>query len=249
MSTAERPRTWILARHRLRVDIPATVFLWAVFAVGVAVLCGVVALFTSIRISAWEQAAQIPRWFAAGSGVYLTYYHLPLYVAHGYTRREYTTQVPVVVAAFAAVLAALMTLGYLIETFVYGVAGWTQALTRAHLFDVPDQVPIVFAEFLLAFLVWTVIGALVGAGFYRNGGLGLLLIPVGLLLLGVTEYALGDGFGPMPFGFLRSLLRPLAGIDPGSLAGAATISLGVLVGTAAMTWAVVRDIPVRTKPV
>jgi hypothetical protein len=248
MSAPEHLRTWTIARHRLGVDIPATVFLWVLFAVGVVVLCGVVALVTTVRISAWEQAAQIPRWFAGGTGVYLTYFHLPLYVAHGFTRREFATQVPVVIAAFGAVLAALMTIGYVIETFVYRVAGWSQALTRAHLFDSPDQVHVVFAEFWLVFLVWTVGGALLGAGFYRNGGLGLLLIPVGLLMAGVVEYALGDGLGPMPFGFLRLLLRPLEGIDASSVTGAAAICAGVVAVGAATTWAVIRDVPVHNKP-
>jgi hypothetical protein len=248
MSASEHTPTWTIARHRLGIDIPATVFLWVMFAIGVAVLCGVASVITTIGISAWEQAAQIPRWYAGGTGVYLTWFHLPLYVTHGYTRREFATQVPVVIAAFATVLAALMAVGYLIETFVYRAAGWTQGLTRSHLFDSPDQVHLVFAEFWLVFLVWTVAGALLGAAFYRNNGLGMVLIPVALAMVGVIEYALGEGIGPMPFGFLRLLLQPLEVIDARSVAGAAAITTGVLAVGLGLAWAVIRDIPVRNKP-
>jgi hypothetical protein len=247
MSTSDHPRTWPIARHRLATDIAGAAFLWVFFALGVAVLCGVVSLITTVRISAWEQAAQIPRWFAGGMGVYMTWFYLPLYIAHGYTRREFAVQIPVVIAAFATTLAALMTVGYLIETFAYRMAGWTQALTRTHLFAAPDQVPLVFSEFWLVFLVWTLAGLLVGAGFYRNGGLGLLTIPIGLTMLGVVEYAVGDGIGPMPFGFLRGLLRPLSTIDPGSLLTVALLTAAVLAVGTALTWAIIRDLPVRSK--
>jgi hypothetical protein len=248
MSTSEHPRTWTLARHRLAADIPATVFLWVLFTLAVALLVGVVSAFTSIRISGWEQASQIPRWFAGGTGVYLTYFHLPLYVAYGYTRREFAAQAPVVVAAISGLLALLMSSGYLLEKVVYGVAGWSHTLTRSHLFTAPDQFWLVLAEFVLVFLVWTGAGAMLGAAFYRNAGLGMLLIPVALLMVGLIEYGLGDGIGPMPFGFLRGLLRPLAAIDATSVGAAFVICATALAVGLALTWVVIRDMPLRTRP-
>jgi hypothetical protein len=248
MTVADHTRTWIIARHRLRIDIPATVFLWVLLAGVMAAVVGVVSIPLTIRVSGWEQGSQIARWFAGGTGVYLTYYHLPLYVAHGYTRREFAAQTPVVVAAFSGVLALLMSIGYQLEGLVYRVADWPQALTRSHLFDSPDQFWLVLAEFGLVFLLWTVAGALVGAGFYRNGGLGLLLILVALVMVGVVEYAVGDGIGPMPFGFLDGLLRPLSGIDARSVPDATAICAGALAVGLTLTWAIIRNLPVRSKP-
>ena len=249
MSASDAPHAWTIARHRMRIDVPGAAVLWLLFAAGVAALVAGVAIFGTIAISGWEQASGVPRWYMGITGVYLTWSSLPLYVAHGHTRREFAVQAPVAIAATTTVVALLMTMGYAIETAVYRAAGWPQTLTREHLFDTPDQLLLVFTEFWLVFAVWCLAGALLGAGFYRNqGSLGLLMLPVALLMVGIIEYTVGDGIGSMPFGFVQAVLQPLATLDPGSVATAVAIWSGVMVTGGTLTWAVIRDMPLRNKP-
>ncbi len=113
----------------------------------------VVASFRPIDVSGWEIASQPPRWFVAAMGVYLTAVYLPLYIAHGFTRRESARQLAVAAAGTVVLLAALMTLGYAIERVVYRRAGWPQVLLQSHLFDHPNDDPLILLEFLLLFTV------------------------------------------------------------------------------------------------
>lgn len=243
--------TWIVARHRLAVDIPATLWLWGIYAAIVAAVAVAIANVGGITGSVWEPASQVARWFAGAIGASLTWSSLPLYVTHGFTRRVLMTQMPVVIVVFAGALAVLMTIGFAVETAVYGALDWPQALSRTHLFGSPDQLTLVLAEFWLSFVVWTVAGALVAAGFYRNTGLGLVLIPVGLVLVTVVEYAVGPGYlVPPVFGVVsRAVARVLVGVAPdgGSLPTAAATCAGTFALGMALTWAVVHDIPVRNR--
>jgi hypothetical protein len=239
----------IIARHRLSLDLPATVFLWAIFAVIVAAVGTAMAGLGAVTGSVWEPAARIPRWFAAAIGASFSWSSLPLYLAHGYTRREFATQMPVFIAGFAATLAVLMTVGFAIETLVFRAAGLPSVLSTPHLFTSPGQLPLVFLEFVLLLPVWTVSGALLGAAFARNRGLGALLVPAALVMVTLPEFAAGPGnlvppvfgLGPLMARFLAVFGRP----DP-SLPAALAACVGVFALGMAGVWALIRDIPVRT---
>ena len=238
-------RSWTVARHRMRVDGVGVLMLWAGFVVAVGVLLLVVAGLGTVTISAWEQATQVPRWFAGAMGVYLTAVYLPLYIAHGETRRDVAVQSSVFAVAYAAILSVLMAAGYGIETLVYGLADWPQVLQGDHLYGAPDQYPMILLQYWLVFLVWMAGGALLGGAFYRRGGLGLLMLPVALLMALVVEVALGaQAFGPLPPPVVERL--PVA-IVPDTLVGAVGACLAVAAVGAALTWAVVRDLPVRNR--
>ena len=144
---------WVLARHRLRDDALGGLMLWGGFTLVVFAILFVVASFRPIDVSGWEIASQPPRWFVAAMGVYLTAVYLPLYIAHGFTRRESARQLALAAAGTVVLLAALMTLGYAIERVVYRRAGWPQVLLQSHLFDHPNDDPLILLEFLLLFTV------------------------------------------------------------------------------------------------
>jgi hypothetical protein len=127
--------------------------LWAGFFLVVTVIAVGVAVFGTLTRSAWEMATQLPRWYALFVGAALVREYLPLYIAHGQTRRQFGAHAAVTVTLFAPFLSALLVIGYLLERVVYGLAGWPQALNRPHLFTAPTQVPLVFAEHLLEFAV------------------------------------------------------------------------------------------------
>jgi hypothetical protein len=240
---------WTIARHRLAGDVPATVFLWLIFAVIVAAVGVAMAGLGAVTGSVWEPAARIPRWFAAAVGASLTWSSLPVYLAHGYTRREFAMQMPVFIVGFAAALAVLMTIGFAIETLVFRAAGLPSALSTPHLFTSPGQLPLVFVEFLLLLPVWTVAGALLGAAFARNTGLGALLIPAALVMVTMPEFAAGPGnLAPPVFGLAPLMARSLAvfGRPDPSLTAALVACVGVVALGMAGVWALIRDIPVRT---
>ena len=240
MTTDVTPRTWAIARHRITEDVVGSVIVWAAFALVVAAIGAAIAVAGTIGTSVWEQASQLPRWYAGAVGVYFTAVYLPMYVAHGQTRREFGVQIPPVIALFSGMLALLMTVGFAIETVIYRAFDWPQTLTVNHLFDAPTQLGLVFfAEFALVFVVWTIAGAVVGAGFYRDRRLGFALLLPGIPAIAWTETVVGPTWaGSLPI---------LAGAATGSLVSAVVTALGIFaLGVAAM-WLVIRDLPLRTR--
>lgn len=185
--------------------------------------------------SVWEQVSQLARWFAGGVGANVAYSSLPLHVTHGVTRRAFSRQAAVAGVAFVVALAALVTAGFALEGLVHDAAGWPQALSRPHLFATPSATGLVMVEYLLLYALWCTAGTLLGAGFYRDPGIGLLLVPVAVALAALAEAALGSGsLGPLT-------LPALVLDDAVVVAACAT---GCVVGLAA-TWVVVRDVPIR----
>lgn len=235
---------WVLTRHRLRDDGIGVMLLWAGFAVFVFAMVFAVAAFRPIEVSGWETGSQIPRWFAGAVGIYLTAVYLPLYVAHGYTRRESARQLTVATAGTIIIIAALMTLGFAIERAIYAVAGWPQALTQSHLYDTASNYPMVFLEFLLLFTVWVAAGAFAGAAIYRNPANGLFAVPVGIVMIGLAESVLNPGFFEVVTAFAGWLgLAP----DGVSVTASIVITASSLAVALPATWWLVRDLPLRNE--
>ncbi|GGK72214.1 hypothetical protein Ppa06_30480 [Planomonospora parontospora subsp. parontospora] len=218
--------------------------LFAAYVVVVAVIAVGVDVFGTLNRSAWEAAVQLPRWYALFVGVALIREYLPLYLAHGQTRRQFGAQAAVTIALFAPFLSALITVGYLLETLLYGLAGRPQVIDRVHLFTEPTQVPLVFAEYLVEFVAWIVAGAFIAAGFYRWQGGGLLLIPVGVGLWILVEGAIGK---ELRLPFIGDRLSGLSADLPQSTGLALGVGLGVFVFGLAATWAIIRDVPLRNR--
>lgn len=245
-----RPRS--ILRQRLTEDVAGLPIVWGLFVAAVVALSAVVLLVGPDRFdtSAWEQAAQLPRWYAGAVGVYLTAVHLPLYIAHGYTRREFAVGIPAFTFLFAVALALLMTVGYAVEALVYGWLDWSHGLSQTHLFEVPTQYPSVFAEFFLLHLVWTVAGIVLGAAFYRNAGLGLALVPLAVLMVALAQAATGpQNLGPFPSFDAAGSLPLVGGLLAGGSHGVAAAVSGVVVALASpLAWYLVRDLPLRSRP-
>ncbi|GAA3805362.1 hypothetical protein GCM10022226_26640 [Sphaerisporangium flaviroseum] len=226
----------------LLANMVFALMLWAGFFVLVVAVTVGIAVFGTLNESVWEKAVQVTRWYALFVGVALVREFLPMYIAHGQTRRQFGAQAAVTVALFAPFLSALMAVGYLLETVLYNLAGRPQALGRAHLYAEPTQVPLVLIEYLVEFLAWIVAGALVGAGFYRWQGGGLLTIPIGVGLVVLAEGAIGT---ELRLPFLGSL--PLRVDLPQSLALTLGTGLGTFLLGLLLVWAVIRDVPLRNR--
>lgn len=247
MTTRTAPASdHVVLRHRLDNDGAGAVLLAGGFFLAVTIITAVAAWFADgASISGWEAGTQLIRWFVGAIGVYLTSVYLPLYVAHGFTRREVAVDGGLFALAYAAIVAVLITIGFALERVVYGLAGWQQTLERTHLFDAPDQYGLILAEHLVLLAVWVAAGALLGVAFYRGGGVPLVALPVAILAVTTIEAVTGPAaFGPVPPPVFERLTFLPTEAGPAVAAATAVVATAVL---AAGTWWLVRDVPIRSQ--
>ncbi|NLT54942.1 MAG: hypothetical protein GXX79_10330 [Actinomycetales bacterium] len=235
-----RFRHWAVARLLFSTHLPFLVLLWVPVAVLLTAAAGVVAVVGTVNHSVWDIAVPILRWFALGYGAYLTTRMLPLCIAHGRTRREFMIQSSCFVAALTGVLGALLALGYLLEKGVYGLAGWRQQLADERLFDAPDQFWLIALCYWVLLLLWTTVGAFLGAGFTgADEGWGVIALLPAVVLAILASVA--TGINGLPF-VSRLLGESSLGLPIGMLSCLAGYAVGL-----AITWGLVREIPVRTR--
>jgi hypothetical protein len=230
---------WPLLRLLLTTHLPFLVLLWPVYLVLVGLVITGFATFGSVPVSFLDVGSQILRWLAVGFGIHLTYEMLPIYLVHGQTRREFAAQMPVFLIVASAVLAALLCLSYAGETLLYNANGWPQKVADERLYGAADEYPLIFLSYWAMLLVWSVVGTLIGAGFYRFSVGGLLTVPVGLVLVAVAGF--GIGFNELPW------VDVSFGVDNVSLPATAALCGACVVAGVALMWAVVRDMPLRNQ--
>lgn len=243
--TPDRPDRHVVLRHRLGIDGAGVPILAGAYLLAVLSVVGVVSAFTDIRLSGWEIGTQPIRWFAGGLGVYLTAIYLPLYILHGRTRREVAGDSATFAGIYAVLVAGVIAAGYAVETLVYRIAGWSQTLDNLHLFDSPDQYHLIVVEYVVVLAVWIAAGAMLGGAFYRNGLLGMALIPVAIAAVVAIETGTGPGhFGPLPPPLLEAI-----GLELGAFStlGAVGTSVACCALLASATWWIIRDIPIRNQ--
>jgi hypothetical protein len=240
-TTSQRPagRDRAIARLLFATHLPFLLLCLAGFTAAVLALTFVIDLWVTITRSVWDLAVSLVRWFALGYGLYLVNRMLPVFVFHGRTRREFLGAVALFVVAAAAVLAALLTLGLALEGVLYRAMDWSHQVEDERLFDSPTQYPLVFLSYWAMLVIWTTIGLLLAAGFYRADGKELLVIAVALAMVLVTGY--GTGLNGLP---LVGAVVDVAELPP---AGTLALCLAGLLPGAALTWALVRDLPIRNR--
>jgi len=244
MTTLERPRTWIVPRRLLDDQIGLALLLWAGFVVVIAGIIAGIAIFDTVTGSVWEPVSPLVGWYALYIGIYLARDVLPLHVMYGQTRRECAIQGAVFIVIFAAALAVLITVGLQLERVLYAVAGWPHDLSGDHLFTSAGQIPLIFIQYWLEFLVWLAVGAFVTAAWYRFDANGLLTIALLAIPIGLTGIVLGStSWGAV------GLIVDWFGDEPASppAALALLVYIASFLLTLAMTWPIVRDIPIRAK--
>lgn len=230
---------WPLLRILLTSHLAFFAMLWALFAVGVGLVAGGIAVFGDGPTSSiWHHVVtQAARWLMFGLGIDAVTTYLRLQLAHGGTRRSYFAQTSVHTVLLAGGSAALVTLGYLLERGVYALLGRPQRLSGDSLFATAGEYHVIFGTFWLTFVMWTLAGTLIGLGFFRWNMGGVLTIPLGVLLVVPAVVAASDTGLPL-------IGQRLAGIDlsPGLLlavfAGCFAAGLGLI-------WALVRDVPMK----
>ena len=231
-------RRWPLLRVLLTAHVPFVVLLWLLFTVVAMVITGIVAAAAGISDSILHQlATQLPRWLLFGLGIDVVSTYLRLQLAHGRTRREFLGQAVLYSFAVSGVAAVLLTLGYLLERGYYAVFGWSQTLPREVVFTTADQYPAILGTYWLTLLMWTVAGVVIGLGFFRGTGLGILTIPIGLVSVLPSLALLRNGGLPIIGETLAD--RELA---IGTVLAATTVVLAAALGVA---WSIVRDVPMK----
>lgn len=186
----------------------------------------VISMFTDIVFSGWMLVTvQIARWFVLWVGVYAIHNVLPIAIAHGRTRREFLGAATGFTVVFALAMALLTWLGFLVEDGVYGLMDWRST---------PHGSPLAY---FLMFVVWCAAGMLVAAAFDRWGYGAVVTLPAALALALVPGVTM-PGTGDMPF--FRN--APTLLND-----GWHAVSLGAWVVAIAVTWAIARDLPVRSR--
>jgi hypothetical protein len=127
-----------------------------------------------------------------------------------------------------------------VERFAYARFGWSDRMTTSHLFRNGYDVLPMFLEYELIFLAYTVAGALIGAVYYRFGGIrGTLLLPLAGLPGAIVEALVS--------GWYQSEDR--VGLSGSVSAGLVLvlISVAAIVVGAAALHLVIRDVPIQSK--
>lgn len=231
---------WPMLRVLLSAHVGLSIILWLPAMVLSALILAGVGIWGTVDRSIWHYiAAQVPRWFALSLGVDAITTYLRLNLAHGRTRREFLRQLWPYFVGLAAAIAVLVTITYQLERGVFALLGWDHRLAEPAQFGGTGNILGILGTYTLMFLLWTAAGAMIAAGFTRNVLLGVVTIPIGLLIVAPTEVVAGINGVPLFNRLTDQLDFPMLTTIAVSLGG------GVL--ACAVTWSIVRDIPVREK--
>jgi hypothetical protein len=126
-------------------------------------------------------------------GILLTPMYLPVFVANGTTRCDFTRGSLAYGAIAATASALVIYLGYAVEGVIYRVNGWTHATGMGHLFLSPNEPAAVLVEYALLCLAYFLSGWLIGSGYYRFGWWkGLFFMAAGAIPLVGVEWVVQD---------------------------------------------------------
>ncbi len=231
---------WPMLRIMLTAHVSFALISWMVLMVVAALVTVGIALWGNLDQSVWHYVAtQVTRWLALGLGFDAINTYLRMHIAHGRTRRDFQRQLWVYFVGLATAFTALLMIGYLVERGVYALMDWPHRLQSAALFDSSGDMLGIFGGLALMTLLWTIAGAMLDAAFTRNVLLGVLTIPVGFLLISPTELLVGANGVPI-------FRDTVASWDLSTVASTGIAVAGVAVGCA-VTWGVLRDMPIRPK--
>jgi hypothetical protein len=221
--------------------LPFAALLWLGLFVFMVALTFAISRWGTIESSTWAQASQPLRWGVLFLGVWVVQTYLAPYVAHGVTRRSFGQRTAVFSLLLAGLVAALGTFGFVVEGWIYDRRDWPQEIAGGHLFDDAGDLPTIFANYFLVFLLWCAAGVFNAVAFYRaEGGWGLVSIPLTIVLVAASEAALDGqypGFVTRVAGFLDDLATPVG----------VAVWAACLAAITGVTWGLLRDIPIRPK--
>jgi hypothetical protein len=231
---------WPTLRIMLTAHFTWAMVMWLTMMVGSTIISGVAAGFSRVDESIWHYVATIAMpWIALSFGIDAVNTYLRLHLAHGRTRADYLRQLLPYFLVIAGILAALATLGYLIEGGIYTLGGWAHSVPRVGMIHGDTDVLGIFFGFLVSVLPWAVGAAFLGIAFTRNILLGLVATPLALLLVAPGELLVG--FSSFP---VFQLLNDGLGLGSGAVV---LIALGEITLACVAIWAVLRAVTLRPR--
>jgi hypothetical protein len=200
----------------LAQDLTGYAVFWAAI---VAVLVVAVATLESgfgtstVDSSLWQAVGSLVRWVVLVGGVIVTRSYVPLYVAHGVSRRHVLRGTAPVLLGLTVVLGVATAVGFAVEGLIFGALGWEHRLpdeSNRFLYDSPDQYGLIVVGTAAAYLGYLVTGAIAGSAFSRWGPAGAFLLPVAVLPVSVAELSAGGGWAAEVSGIDIGLPAPTA---------------------------------------
>jgi hypothetical protein len=200
-----------------------------------------IGVFGHLDHSIWEDAFDsTAMYLPLIIGLIFTTIHLPIFVAHGVTRRNFFIGTVWFAIGFSLVSSMALTVGYGIEHLLYSVYRLSDTLTSPHLFSSTSQLPVIFGESMLLMLAYLCTGWLIGTGFRKFGLGGLLfLVPAVVPLVGTAVLC--------RVGWLGSAANAIGIARPPTAIGVSVSILITVLGFAA-TQLLIRDLPAHGNP-
>ena len=198
--------------------------------------------FSDVTSSVWEEASNVVAWYVGGVSGYVAYQVVPVLITHGRTRRDSAIELALFMVFFASVAAVLVAAGFLIEYVVFGIAGWPRDLSGNQMFDSHLDVLLIVVQYWLISIVWAAAGGFVGAALYRYHDNGWLAILPASILIGLIGTFTQAFWGPI--GFVVERFLP---VEMPSLALAIPTAIACFLVALAMTWPILRDLPIRNR--
>jgi hypothetical protein len=194
----------------------------------------------SINNSAWESATQFIPWFVLFIGVHIGATLLPLNIAHGKTRRDFSIETVIFLVLYSFAISVLILIGWVLERALYSIIDLPQSLTDEHLYSNAHDYPRIFISSLFIQLGWTTAGVVISAAYYRWDYEGLLSIIPCVGAIGLIQVVIGGGWEPA-----TALANRFIEVDAPSILLAIVVSILASAAMMAMAWPIVRDIPMR----
>lgn len=222
---------------------------WPIFAWFIAVTMAIIAVTAAalagtglLDASVWgNTAAGQPRYFLLAMGVLLVSTHLPVYVAHGVTRRVFALAALAFATAVAFAFSVWAMLGFGVEHLILADLGLLGGLAEPYPVQSIGAGLRLMLELTLVDLVYVCCGWLIGSLYYRFGGwTGTLLLPPAVIPVLVAE----GGFGEK---WLGTVIVAVTGLKPPPYGVGLLIALAAVAVTMAAIHILTRSIPLRPK--
>lgn len=202
--------------------------------------------------SMWASIAPATKMFLGVIGIITTPVIMPWYLANGVTRRNFVEGVAIVLACTALICSIVIMIGFAIEQAIYYAAGISSALENVDVYGSASRAAIVFVSFVLLNAAWFCSGWLIGAGYYRYGGIaGTALLPIMLLPLAITEHLIAIEWGWDPteasgaVGIVMSVPGRITGdLEIPFIAGALLATV-LLAASVRLGFQTIRSVPIK----